>query len=222
MLGLRGVPARRSSTRRSRACRCARSWRRPATCKKKGIDARPEIMIPLVGHVNELHAVQSRAGAGRRSRSQKEKGVKVPLQVRHDDRDAARRADRRRDRRGRRVLLLRHQRPDPDDLRLLAATTPRASSSASTSSTKILPAQPFQTIDRDGVGTPDADRRRGGPRDPARTSRSASAASTAATRTRSTSATSSASTTSRARPFRVPVARLAAAQAAISEGSTTK
>ena len=39
------------------------------------------------------------------------------LPDRHDDRTAARRHARRRDRRERRVLLLRHQRPDPDDLR---------------------------------------------------------------------------------------------------------
>ena len=38
---------------------------------------------------------------------------------RHDDRGAPGGADRRPDRRGRRVLLLRHQRPDPDGLGLL-------------------------------------------------------------------------------------------------------
>ena len=37
---------------------------------------------------------------------------------RHDDRDAPRRAAGRRDRRGVRLLQLRHQRPDPDDVRL--------------------------------------------------------------------------------------------------------
>ena len=37
---------------------------------------------------------------------------------RHDDRDAAGRAARRRDRRGVGLLLVRHERPDPDDLRL--------------------------------------------------------------------------------------------------------
>ena len=48
-----------------------------------------------------------------------------------------------------------------------------------------------------------------------RTSSSASAASTAATRTRSSSSTWPAWTTCPARPFRVPIARVAAAQAAI-------
>ncbi len=37
---------------------------------------------------------------------------------RHDDRDAARRDPSRRDRRGGRLLLLRHERPDADDVRL--------------------------------------------------------------------------------------------------------
>ena len=50
---------------------------------------------------------------------------------------------------------------------------------------------------------------------PARTSSSASAASTAAIPPPSSSATTSAWTMSPARPFRVPIARLAAAQAAI-------
>ena len=40
------------------------------------------------------------------------------LQVRHHDRDPARRVGRGQDRRARRVLQLRHQRPDPDDVRL--------------------------------------------------------------------------------------------------------
>ena len=57
---------------------------------KEGVDVRPEIMIPLVGHVNELKL------------------------VRDDDRAAAGGSHRRRDRPVRRVLQLRHQRPHPD------------------------------------------------------------------------------------------------------------
>ena len=48
------LPPAGSSTPRSRGCRRAPSSRRPASCKKNGIDVKPEIMIPLVGHVNEL------------------------------------------------------------------------------------------------------------------------------------------------------------------------
>ena len=59
---------------------------------------------------------------------------------RHDDRGAARRADRRRDRAGGAVLLVRHQRPDAVDASASRATT-SASSCASTrtrrSSTRI-------------------------------------------------------------------------------------
>ena len=46
-----------------------------------------------------------------------------------------------------RLLLLRHQRPHPDHLRLLRATTSRASSSRSTSPSDMLPYNPFATID---------------------------------------------------------------------------
>ena len=97
----------------------------------------------------------------------------------------------------RRVLQLRHQRPDPDDVRL----QPRRRRGR-------VPAQVRRGQDPAGQPVPDArrrrrradeDRRRQGPRDHARTSRSASAASTAATPSRSPSATRSGSTTCPAR-----------------------
>ena len=92
--------------------------RRRSRSSKAGGNPIAKIMIPLVGHVNELvgdaRAARGRGGGrprgGRRRRRR--------LQVRHDDRGPARRADRGRDRRARRVLQLRHQRPDPDDVRL--------------------------------------------------------------------------------------------------------
>ena len=56
-----------------------------------------------------------------------------------------------------------------------------------------------------------------GPRDEARSRRSASAASTAATRRRSTSSTGSGFDYVSCSPYRVPVARLAAAQAALQQ-----
>ena len=55
------------------------------------------------------------------------------LPDRHHDRGAARRHDGRRDREGGAVLLLRHQRPDADGLRPVAATTPRSSCSTTRS-----------------------------------------------------------------------------------------
>ncbi len=79
--------------------------------------------------------IGARLGGGRRGRGQPRAGA-APVQGgqggdggqgrdargddRDHDRDAARRVAGGRDRRGGRLLLLRHQRPDPDDVRLLA------------------------------------------------------------------------------------------------------
>ena len=71
---------------------------------------------------------------------------------RHDDRAAARGADRRPDRRGGRVLLLRHQRPHPDDVGLLAATTSRPRSSPPTSRRASSASARSSRIDVEGVG----------------------------------------------------------------------
>ena len=99
-------------------CRSGRSRTRPSTGSRRAATPSPEIMIPLVGAVQELEAARDEteqvleevAGRDRRHRAHAD---------RHDDRGAAGRADRRPDRRGRRVLLVRHQRPDPDGLGLL-------------------------------------------------------------------------------------------------------
>ena len=79
----------------------------------------------------------------------------------------------------------------------------------------ILKRDPFQTIDQDGVGAAGADRRRAGPADNAPTSRSASAASTAAIRTSIEFCHEIGLDYVSCSPFRVPVARLAAAHAAM-------
>ena len=79
----------------------------------------------------------------------------------------------------------------------------------------LLKRNPFETIDQNGVGELVQHRRRSAAAGQARSSSSACAASTAATRSRSTCSTRPASTTSAARPFRVPIARLAAAQAIV-------
>ena len=100
----------------------------------------PEIMIPLVGEVKELKYVKNIV-VETADELIKEAGSRPALQGRHHDRDPARRSDRGRDRQGSRVLLLRHQRPDPDDVRLLAVTM-RASSWAPTTtrrSTRTIP-----------------------------------------------------------------------------------
>ena len=111
----------------------------------------------------------------------------------------ARGDDRRRDRGGGRVLLLRHQRPHPDDVGVLPRrrgggvllAVPREGH---------LRGQPLRVPGPDGRGRAGerGGRAAAGPRD--RTCTSGSAASTAATRTRSTSSSPPGSTTSPARP----------------------
>ena len=128
---------------------------------KKGIPVKPEVMIPLVGHVEELKrqkaiVLEAAAGGARQGRL----GRRLP--DRHHDRGPARRGDRRRDREGGRVLLVRHQRPHPDGLRPLAATTP-ASSCSTTRSTGCIEKDPFVTLDAAGVGLAGRDRRQEGP-----------------------------------------------------------
>ena len=111
-------PAR---ARRPRAVRHAGAGDRRggrASGKKAGGDPRPEIMIPLVGAVQELEAIREESERVLAEVCERE-GVDVTAADRHDDRGAPRGADRGRDRRVRRVLLLRHQRPHPDDLGLL-------------------------------------------------------------------------------------------------------
>ena len=71
---------------------------------------------------------------------------------RHDDRDAAGRARGRRDRRRGRVLLVRHQRPHADDVRVLPRRHRGPVHAARTSSSTLLPHNPFETIDFEGVG----------------------------------------------------------------------
>ena len=168
-----------------------------AVAKETGTAPIPEIMIPLVGTKKELEI--TRAQVDRVAKEVfAETGDDHRVHRRHHDRAAARRADRRQDRRGRRLLQLRHQRPDPDHLRAVARRrrqVPAAYVDAG------HPAEGPVRVDRHrGRRRADADRRRARPRDQARASSSASAASTAATRPRSRSATRSGSTTSPAAP----------------------
>ena len=108
---------------------------------EEGKDAKPEIMVPVTCNVKEIdvtkvivdrvHA-EVKAGHGRRR--------EVPL--RHDDRDSAGLPAGRPDGEDGAVLLLRHQRPHADELRLQprrhrrfpARTTSRTTSSRPTRS----------------------------------------------------------------------------------------
>ena len=76
-----------------------------------------EIMIPLVGFEEELRIMRDqvdRGGGDRPPRARDEGGVRR----RHDDRVAAGGPVAVRDRHARRFLLVRHQRPHPDDARV--------------------------------------------------------------------------------------------------------
>ena len=79
----------------------------------------------------------------------------------------------------------------------------------------IFANDPFVSLDRDGVGELVAHRARARPRGRGPTSSSASAASTAAIRPRSRSSSEVGLDYVSCSPFRVPIARLAAAQAAL-------
>ena len=134
-------------------------------CAKEGVDVHPEVMIPLVSHVNELKVQQRRSKTVAKA-VMEEQGIDDRLQVRHDDRDPARGPDRRRDRRVRPVLLLRHQRPDADDLRHLAATMPRRFLLEYLEK-GILPDNPFATHRPERASAADGDGGQNGPQDPA-------------------------------------------------------
>ena len=165
---------------------------------KDGGDPQPEIMIPLVGD-----RAGARAGARRHRRGgARDRGVDrraTGLQGRHDDRAAPRRDGRRRDRRCGGVLLLRHQRPHPDDVGLLPRRRrglllldlPREGDLRRLA----VRVAGHRGGRRAWSGTP-----RGRVGRPAPTCTSGCAASTAATRTPSTSSTRSGSTTCPARP----------------------
>ena len=78
-----------------------------------------EIMIPLTVTREELALARGWVEeADRRGRRRRRRQGEPRRHHRHDDRDAPGRAAGRRDRRGGRLLLLRHQRPHPDDLRV--------------------------------------------------------------------------------------------------------
>ena len=151
MLGTRGCRLGAAVPGDLRRCRCARSCARRWPSRARGGDPRVEIMIPLVGFAEELRRMRELVETHRRRGARgRGRGSRVPR--RHDDRAAAGRRVRRRDRRARRLLLVRHQRPHPDHARALARRRRGQVPGAPTSRTASLPANPFETIDVDGVG----------------------------------------------------------------------
>ena len=123
-----------------------------------------EIMIPLtvsraelalargwvedaVAEVNKERAPSPSKGA----KAHHGQGGQARGDHRDHDRDAAGRTAGRRDRRGGRLLLLRHQRPHPDDLRLLRDDVEGRMMDAYLE-LGLLPRNPFEVVDFDGVG----------------------------------------------------------------------
>ncbi len=163
----------RSRIPRSTRCRCARSSRpRPRSCRRGRSTSQPEIMIPLVG------AARSSTGCAqlvRRVADEASRRARAddPVHDRHDDRAAARvRCVAERDRRARRLLLLRHERPHADDVRPLARRR-RPVPARPTSTRRSCPTIRSQSLDQDGVGELVELAVRARPRGQARASRSA-------------------------------------------------
>ena len=203
----------RSAIPKSPRCRRARSSRaRSRPGSKTGAPVTAEIMVPLVMAQRRTRPGQDdhrRDGRGGRQGD----GRQRALSGRHDDRAAARRAARRRHRRERRVLLVRHQRPDADDARRLARRrrlVPRPLHGQGPPARRsVRDARSRRASANSSRSPPSAAARRG----PA--SSSASAASTAAIRRRIAFCENVGLDYVSCSPFRMPIARLAAAQAAL-------
>ncbi len=146
----------------------------------------PEIMIPLVGHVQRAARCSAEVDATRRREVMRGRPacefaytvgtmIEVPRAALTADEIA----------RERRVLLLRHQRPDADDASACRATTRRASCRATCETRHLRRATRSRSIDQAGVGALMQIAVEKGRRARAAASRSASAASTAAIPTRS-------------------------------------
>ena len=90
-----------------------------AAAVAEGLAPNPEVMIPLIGTKAELDRLRILVDETARRVDRRDRADDL-LQGGNDDRDPARRAPGEGDRPERGLLLLRHQRPDADDLRLFA------------------------------------------------------------------------------------------------------
>ena len=158
-----------------------------ADCTKQGIVVKPEVMIPLTGTVKELKWIQPRLERIAKAVMEEKKvtfdykfGTMIEIPRAAVTAGEIAEAGR--------VLLLRHQRPDPDDLRLQPRR--RRAQLPGQVRRRGHPAQePLPDPRPRWRWPPDAHGRQRWPQDPAPTWKWASAASTAATRLRSSSAT---------------------------------
>ena len=128
-----------------------------AACRvrKEKIAATPEIMIPLVGHVRELED-QAQIVRDVAEEVFKAEGIRVPYLVGTMIELPARGRDGRRDRDGGRVLQLRDERPDADDVRPFARrrgeVPPRVRQAGDPPLRPVREAGPGGRREADGVG----------------------------------------------------------------------
>ena len=132
-----------------------------AACDRKEAGGNPvvEIMIPLTATREEMRQMREElepAAADVQAR----RGVEVDVALGHDDRAAARGAGGRRHRRGRRLLLVRDERPDADGVRLQPRRHRQVPGSVR--GAKAPAGQPVRDDRPAGNRAADADRGRGG------------------------------------------------------------
>ena len=160
MLGPARLPARAHVPRHQRDAG-AGDPRGGLRAAEAGVDARPEIMIPLVGHVNELNRVKGQLEQVAQQ-VMAEQGVQVHYKFGTMIEVPARCPHRRRDRRSAEFFSF-----GTNDLTQMTFAYSRDDAEgkflARYLQEKILPENPFQTIDTAGVGKLDPDGRRGGP-----------------------------------------------------------
>ena len=179
-----------------------------------GVEVQPEIMIPLVAHARgarRLRALVDRGGRRRCMPSSRARRSSTSIGTMIELPRAA--LTRRRDRAST-PTSSRFGTNDLTQMTLRALARRRRQVPARLRRERHPPDDPFVSIDEDGVGAADRDRRRARAAHAARTSRSASAASTAATRRSIAFCHQHGLDYVSCSPFRVPIARLAAAQAA--------
>jgi pyruvate, orthophosphate dikinase len=121
-----------------------------AECQQAGIEVHPEIMVPQVCTAQELKQVKAWVD-GHPGRGRSRRRAETELQVRLHAGSGARLHARRKPGRGSRVLLLRHQRPDPGHLLVLARRC-REQIPADVQPARILQDNPFEVLDIKGVG----------------------------------------------------------------------
>ena len=119
--------------------------------RTRGLDPRVEIMIPLVGFAEELRRMRELVEEVVEEELEQAGVSSLPILVGTMIELPRAACLRGPDRPARRLLLVRHQRPDADDARALAGRCGGQVPGRLRRGRRI-PANPFQTVDVDGVG----------------------------------------------------------------------